>query len=185
MSPSQRTYFFATLWPAACREMGWDPNHRPTRMTFFRVELGSDKSFNDLTQSEFDLLKARCLAIARPADLDAQMAQARQPRLRLETKIGEHLRCLARYLSNPDTYDATLRRHRFHGQKMADMPARDLYHYCLTLNSRLNGATGFRAAAGESVHTMRVAVGLRCPCKLCAARPSDPSAHPGQPASGD
>lgn len=167
MTTKQRAHFFGTLWPRACERMGWDPADRELRLKFFKVELGTPKSFADFSQEDYDKVKATCLAIASPEDLHAQLRLLSQPRERRLFKLRELRACLALYLKNPAAYEQAILERRFNGQRPDDMPDRDLDQYLQTLNARLNGAHGLRARALQSVHDMRLAAGLRCDCRKC------------------
>ena len=80
-----------SLWSAACRTMGWNKNDRQLRLDTFSRVLG--RRINSASEigklKEFDVLKAHLLALARPADLDAQLQQVEQPVIRLRFKIRE------------------------------------------------------------------------------------------------
>ena len=69
--------------------------------------LGYDKSSTELTNAEFDLVKAEFLAVARPGDYRAQAAQVHMPATRKLTFI----RHLLAALQKPESYaDAILNR---------------------------------------------------------------------------
>lgn len=170
MTDRQRSYFFRDLWAPVCQRRGWDPNDRPTRQEFFCAVLGLDepKSFNDLTESEFDRLKARCLAEIRPGDLNAQLRSQDQHRQRLLREIGILKLCLGLYRKYPGAYVQAILQDRFAGQNPEDMNERDLRHLLSTLAGCVNGARGLRAKAGHSLHDMHTAAQTgACPCKQC------------------
>lgn len=143
-----------------------------------------------LTQRHMDALKARLLALARPADLDAQLAQQQQPRRRLEHRLAETQRCLALYVPDVAGYVATVVADKFgvpvdgaltlddlgdrptvrerevmgkSTTELVDGPSQ-LEQLVMTLWARVQA---LRERAGHSLHDMRTRAGVPCDCAQC------------------
>ena len=158
MTSKQRTFFFAQLWPAVCERRGWNPGDRSQRMEFFRSVLDTAKSFVDFSEGDFDRVKARCLAIIRPGDLNSQLNQIRMPRIRLIRCAAELIQCVLVY--KPETYLQGLFEDRFGGRLPSDLDDRELVNLVRTLSRSLNSRGGLRNRAGDSLKEMRVKAGI-------------------------
>lgn len=80
-----------SLWSQVCRVMGWDKADRARRLEVFSAALGREiASSSEIGNVEdFTRLKGHLLALARPADLNAQLRQEAMPRTNLITRVGE------------------------------------------------------------------------------------------------
>lgn len=84
MTSRQRIKLMAEWWPDACTSQGWNKNDREKRIEILSQALGREiTSANEIeTNEDVDAVKAHLLALARPADLTAQLDQANMPRTR-------------------------------------------------------------------------------------------------------
>jgi hypothetical protein len=97
ITKAQHNHYFA-LWGDARRELrrlGLTPKEADAKRKLVHLEAGAidangdPKSHYDLTNDEFDDVKAKFLAISRPADLNAQIHQIDQAIIRARHKAGE------------------------------------------------------------------------------------------------
>jgi hypothetical protein len=184
LTTAQRARLFGDWWPQICKRRGIDHQDREARLDFFAEAGIGRKSVTEMDyKTDFDKLKARCMAILHDSSIGRQIRQMRQPRLRIEDRIEEHFRCLALYMGDVETYVATICLERFHTPDWHDLSELQVPHrnnpkvksspleqFLWTINGRLNGKRGFRARAGDSVHDMRTKAGLECGCSECAPR---------------
>lgn len=90
MSPAQRTMLFS-MFNRACQAANLTGSIARDQ---YREQLtikvcGKVISWNDFNNQQIDGMKAEILAILRPADLDAQLAQIAMPRTRLLYSIDK------------------------------------------------------------------------------------------------
>src|SRR6266511_1892242 len=89
MTKKQHAVFFGTYWPQVCEVKGWDVKDREQRLEFVSLAIGrmvtSAAEVDHL--KDYDKLKAECLAVIEPANLNAQLRQLRQEQNRLLRKI--------------------------------------------------------------------------------------------------
>lgn len=126
------------LWTQACRVMGWDKDDREKRLEVFSEALGRAISTSSEIGNvdDFTKVKTHLLALARPADLNAQLRQANMPRKNLLVRIGEFEPALVNHLlkqrftfavwlrrSHPDFTGATISKGT--AKKLARNPAPD------------------------------------------------------------
>ena len=179
MTPRQRALYFRE-WSrvrAACKAAALP---MPDRHELHRRALGQDKSSKDFNNDDLDAVLGVFRAISQPASLGSQLRQQRQPRARQEMSIEQILRCLALYVDDVDAYVASLCLARFHTidwRELSDVKrphktnphaaSSPLDQFRWTLSGRLNGADGFRAQAGHSLHEMKTLAGVPCTCKAC------------------
>ena len=80
-----------SLWTQVCNALGWDKGDRAKRLEVFSAALGRPvTSSGEIGNVEdFTRLKGHLLALARPADLNAQLRQEAMPRTNLRVRIGE------------------------------------------------------------------------------------------------
>lgn len=85
MTPKQRIHLMAELWPAAAAALGCPANVRERRIEEIGRALGRPVvSASEIkTNRDFDLVKGHLLALAQPANLNAQVRQENMPRTRL------------------------------------------------------------------------------------------------------
>lgn len=71
-----------SLWTQVSKVLGCDKDDRDARLDFFSRSLGRRivSSSEIGKMDDFTRLKAACLAVIRPADLDSQMRQAEMPK---------------------------------------------------------------------------------------------------------
>ena len=167
-------------WGAVSRHCKAAAQPVPDRHELHVRALGADKSHKAFTNADLDKVLGVFRAISNPDSIGRQLRQIDQPRARKLAKIAEIKRCLALYITDPDGYVLSVIEDKFTGVlHIADLsnnpphPDRpsQLDQLIMTLEARLNGAEGFRAAAGDSVHDMRTAARLRCTCSKCTSRP--------------
>jgi len=75
MSPSQRSTYFATLWPAACKAQGWNPKDAERRRDVTHAATGK-ASTSGLTEDQITLLFIKLKWLADPTNFDLAMADA-------------------------------------------------------------------------------------------------------------
>jgi len=205
MTQRQMIYLNADLWPAACRFQGWAANDRCKRLEVLAQlvgrplesskEIDSGKDFDAVRKGLQELAAKlplddgglaarkrvkirehlRCLALYHP-DAEGYFRQmvldlcgggpAENSFAIRETPLQHLIEDLSsqpviRRKRNGDTYEASS----------------DLERVLMTLNGRLNGATGFRAKARDSLHDMLKKAGLPCACKQCSGRDALPRVH--------
>lgn len=100
MSPAQRTMLFS-MFNRACQAANLTGSIARDQ---YREQLtikvcGRVISWNDFNNQQIDGMKAELLAILRPADLDAQLAQINQPRKRLIHAINQYPGALSKSIS--------------------------------------------------------------------------------------
>ena len=143
--------------------------------------LGRDVSSKTLNNNQLDEVLKVFRAVARSADVGAQIRLQDQERERTLYAIEKQLRCVALY-RDADAYLATVIKEKFRGAKslddLGDKPRircqpgttdlqegpSDLTMLIYTLAARLNG---LRNAAGDSIHAMKTKAGVRCDCAPC------------------
>jgi len=194
MTQRQMIYLNADLWPAACRFQAWAVKDRGKRLEVLAQLVGRplESSTEIDSGKDFDAVRKGLQELAAKMPLDDGGLAARK-----RVKIHETLRCLDLYteadgyfrsivrdvcgtlgldpeqfrtialprlvdsISAQPVWRADRRGEAYEGDS-------DLERVMKTLNARVNGKTGFRASAGDSVHDMLVAAGLKCFCKLCS-----------------
>ena len=190
MNVKQRNYLMIDLWPMACRTQHWKVSDRELRLRVLGEAIGRPiKSANDLNgTNDFDRVKAHLKALADSVqgaiEVDnPEMGKAR----RLRERISEVMRCIALYVADPDGYLREVIKDGMHGGRRHECPALEdldarprfrgsrempsqLEQLLMTLSARLNGKTGLRNKAGDSLHDMRIKAGLECACRLCRPR---------------
>lgn len=103
ITTAQRLYLFidhkdrrsgqmnVSLWSRVCEVNGWDRSDRQLRLDFFSQALGrpiaSSSQIGKL--KDFDELKAACLAVIQPNNLEAQLRQAEMEKTRRIHAIKE------------------------------------------------------------------------------------------------
>ena len=92
--------------------------------------LGSLVSWSDLTNAQVDKIKAELLAVVKPADLDAQLAQLNQPRIRALHAINQTT------LARGGAYVAKIARDKFQTGDPDLLTTGQLQHLAMTLNER-------------------------------------------------
>jgi hypothetical protein len=75
MTPPQRSRYFGTLWPAACKAQGWDKKDETKRQEVTHEATGS-ASTSSLTQGQLTLLFNRLKWLADPSNFDKAYADA-------------------------------------------------------------------------------------------------------------
>jgi len=100
MTTGQRIHLMADLWPAACREQGWNTEDRDLRLKVLSEALRRPlTSANEVGgNDEFDLVKSHLKTLANSLNgamesIDPNIGRAR----RLRKKIIELVRCLNLY----------------------------------------------------------------------------------------
>ena len=97
MTSAQRFHLFidthdnVSLWTQACMAMGWDKEDRELRMAEFSKALGRQiKTSSEIDHlKDFDAVKGHLLALARPADMAAQLRITNMAKTRLIHRIKE------------------------------------------------------------------------------------------------
>src|ERR1051325_8667356 len=89
MTKKQNAVFFSQYWPQVCEVKGWAVDDREQRLEFVSLAVGRMvSSAADVDHlKDYDRLKAECLAVIDPTNLNAQLRQLRQPQNRLIRKI--------------------------------------------------------------------------------------------------
>lgn len=129
MTANQRARFFGVLWPDACAAQGWDANDRERRLDLFEAVLGERKSFSDFTESDFDLVQARCLMLAD------NLQGAREDG---DREAGERRRLCHRIHQFPTAYWQAIARARFRETDLDRLDLSQLTQLRNTLNAREN-----------------------------------------------
>jgi uncharacterized protein YjiS (DUF1127 family) len=156
----------------------------PDRHELHRRALGRDRSSKDFSNEEFDKVLAEFRAISQPASVNAQLRQQRQPRTRLEFSLDELLACIGLYVADAEAYAAGICLDKYGTPDFRDLSdvavphkrnpkesSSPLDQFRWTLARSLNGKTGLRNKAGDSLHDMKMKAGLPCHCATyCAKR---------------
>ncbi len=138
-----------------------------------------------LTNEHMDALKGRLLALARPADLNAQLRQQDMPRRRAEHPLVDLQKCLGVYVPDVAGYVATVIADKFGvpaggaltlddlsdqprvwrgaNGKLVEGPSQ-VKQLIMTLAARVQAK---RKAAKDSIHDMRQKAGVACYCRIC------------------
>lgn len=194
---------FWRLWSQACRTQGWTAadgcpsaqidaeRKRVLRECGFESLTAVDRldGFTKVKNALLVLASDRTdLAAAREAD-DVQVNRARTLRWVIRHEL---LPCLALYEPDAEAYMRSVMADKSRWWKvdrpgcaiaLEDLEAGPLEQLRMTLNARLNSK---RRAAGDTIHDMRVAAGLKCTCSTCRhtsaavmpAGPADPENEP-------
>lgn len=202
-------------WAAACRTQGWtrEAGLSSAQIDAKRREIMAALGYRSLTEIDnagFDRLLARVRTLAdnlrgaidevRPSNTHAR---------RLLWKIEWLTKCLALYLGGKDRAEAYVRSicadkfewkdnlpRNYYALSAERAPGKEdseLDHLRITLTARLNGRTGLRAQAGDTVHDMCTKAGVLCACEPCKdaratarrarlAGPMKPAGKPSAPA---
>lgn len=164
---------------AVCRAAAWP---EPDRHALHVRALGAAKSSKEFNNEDLDKVLAEFRAISQPAGVKAQLRQQRQPRTRLEFSLDELLACLGLYVADAHAYAAGICLDRFGTPDWTELSMEAVPHrsdpavsssqldqFRWTLARALNGKTGLRNRAGDTLHDMKLKAGLPCHCaKLCA-----------------
>lgn len=104
MSQAQRGYLLwggNSLWRQVCAKLGWEFPANEERHKIY-AELYAEGqgdlthlNFKDFSQKDFDVLKARFLALIDPADVQGQLDAMEQRRKRLEHACMEQAKAAA------------------------------------------------------------------------------------------
>jgi hypothetical protein len=131
VSKEQIRSFRAFLWRDACAAMGWDAEDDEFRFSMLSEWLGREiRSFKEVGRlEEFDKVKAECLALSQPANVNGQIRQINQPLIRLRWKC----RRMA-----PQAYREAIMRARFHTTNLDDLDEGQLTQLRNTLAARSN-----------------------------------------------
>jgi hypothetical protein len=101
---TKQLQFYRVLWSQAKRMLvahGMSSREaEEERHAIHRRTLGYDKSSKELTNEEFDQVKGAFLAISKPGDMKAQLAQAAMPKTRRLVTLRHYLAAIGR----PDEY---------------------------------------------------------------------------------
>lgn len=91
MTKNQRITLMADWWPAACAAQNWNVSDRDKRLAVLSDAVGRElKSASDLNHlTDIDAVKSHLLALAKPADLDSQVAIQNMPRTRAIYRIEQ------------------------------------------------------------------------------------------------
>lgn len=183
MTPRQTSLYFRE-WGYV---RGYCKAHRlpePDRHALHVQALGADKSSKEFTNEDFDKVLAVFRAIHQPANVNAQLRQIREPRKRAEFPFPELFKLLGLYVGDVDAYVASICLDQFGTPDWRDLSetvapekynprwkSSQLQKLRYSLNKCLNGKTGLRNKAGDSLHDMRIKAGLKCTCaSICAKR---------------
>lgn len=138
---------------------------------------GDHYSLTRMGNRELDAVYAELLAVTRPADINAQVRQQQMPRRRALHALHQYMVCLALYVDDVAGYVAALAGDKFGCPAEGEFGPDDLAwngtepaleQLIYTLAARLDDK---RAAAGDSVHAMKVRAGMPCDCRTCCSRP--------------
>ncbi len=127
MSPSQRTMLFS-MFNRACQAAtitGSIARDQYREQLTIKV-CGKLMSWNDLNNRQIDGIKSELLAILKPADLDAQIAQINQPRTRALHSIQRHA----------PSYVAKIARDKFQHDDLDLLTVEQLQQLAMTLSNR-------------------------------------------------
>ncbi len=86
MSPSQRSTYFARLWPDACKAQGWNPKDEDRRRDITHAATGQD-STSKLNQKQITLLFNKLAWLADPNNFEKAYADANP-----EIALADHQR---------------------------------------------------------------------------------------------
>ena len=168
---SAQTKLYWREWAAVRRVCKAAALPEPDRHELHARALGADKSSTDFDNADLDRVLAEFRAISQPASVSAQLRQQRQPRRRMEFSIDELLLCIGLYVADAEAYAASICLARFKSPDFRELSERELEQFRWTLAGRLNGKTGLRNKAGDSLHDMKTKAGLPCHCATyCAKR---------------
>lgn len=136
MTFGQRSSYWS-MFGDICRAKGWanDSEHRREWHVLAGLGPCSAKEINHL--KGFDAIKAVWLAVTRPNDVNAQLAQLKMARTRIIVKI--------RSIAHEDYIAALLNSDRFRRLGAAcleDLTDRDLEQFLFTISRAVNNAKG-------------------------------------------
>lgn len=154
-----------------------------------------------LTNEHMDGLIGRLRAISQPDNLQVQLKQQRQPRMRREERLSEIHACLGVYVDDVAGYVARVISDKFGVPGRGSLTLEDLSDHprfitgrdgkleerpsqllmlIYTLWSRIQE---HRQNAGHSLHDMRIAARVPCACAQCrkAALTAPKTPQPAQP----
>jgi hypothetical protein len=156
MSPRQRSYYHATLWPAVCAAQGWAATDRDRRAKVTQEATGVP-STRDLDQHQITALFALCGHLAGYPAATAtwhriQRTSARAVNLQRQ---GEHHRAAAGYRAGGK---ADMGRFRKIGDDAIapEMDEREAAQYAMTMRARA-------ASARRRIATAAAADEIDCP----------------------
>lgn len=173
ITKSQRITLMAELWPAACRQQGWDENDKTMRYAVFAEVLGDREphksnlaagghiSANDFLsegeRDDFGAIKRHLLLLS-----GKDLLQADPVRRRLLWIVTDRLMpCYRVY--KPGAALETILRERFSRIKgvntIDDLSLTNVKKLIYTLTARVNTA---RKAAGDTPHEMCQAAEVQC-----------------------
>lgn len=166
------------LWSAACRDRGWRASDRALRLATFSRILGREITTTDDIGRLDECTKLMAeLKAMRGTDVNAGLEATNPGRNRARNWRWliryVTLPCLALYEPDPLAYLRTILEQKTRHRK-TDRPERPATmddfddaickQIYMTLHARLNTK---RAAAGHTIHEMRLAAGVPCDCAKC------------------
>jgi len=188
MTKKQNAKFFGEYWPQVCEVKGWRADDREQRLEFISIAIGrmigSASEVDHL--KDYDRLKAECLALLDPTNLNAQLRQLRQDQNRLVRKIQwiqvallaamEDGNCEERNAA-AERFVLAIMRDKFHTEDILGISYRpeprgrdgawiksDLETLRDTLAARINQR---RREKKLTIHQLNQLAGVRCDCKRC------------------
>jgi hypothetical protein len=187
MTQKQNSTFFGHYWPQVCEVKGWRPDDKEQRLEFISMAIG--RMIGSATEvdhlKDYDLLKAECLAVLDPTNVNAQLRQLRQDQNRLVRKIQWIQVALLAAMEEgnleernaaAERYVIAVMRDKFRTEDIfaisykAEPRGRpgllksDLETLRDTIAARINER---RREKGLTIHELNQLAGIRCDCKHC------------------
>lgn len=141
MTPSQRSTYFGTLWPAACKAQGWNPKDEERRRDVTHAATGKE-STSKLTQEQITLLFNKLKWLADPTNFDLAMADA-NPELALaankRNNVIWRIEQAAAGQSLNETYLAKVAENKctaHHVKSWRELPLQELVNFSRTIAAR-------------------------------------------------
>jgi hypothetical protein len=134
MTPKQKTLYWRE-W-AAVRQAKPDAD----RHTLHAEALGRDKSSNAFDNADLDKVLGVFRAISRPADVNAQIRQLNQPRIRSMHRLQELTTELGVHFGNQfraESYVVVICQNKFHQNFFTELSDRELQQLVMTVENRL------------------------------------------------
>lgn len=170
MTPRQRSTYFGTLWPEACKAQGWkrSDEHRRKLVTFAAT---GEESSSALDQDQITLLFIKLKALADPQNFDKALADSDPAAALAENKrknlIWRIVRAAAKIPGDPEAWLAALASERFGGSDWRKLGHSDLLRFSMQAAKRTT----------EEAVTRR-ATRRKAPLKSTSAQTMQPECSP-------
>lgn len=182
MNAKQRSIYFGSLWPAACRTQGWkaSDDHQRRRVTFAAT---GETSITELDEDQITLLFTKLSWLADPHNFDKAFRDSDPAAALAENKrkqiIWRILDSAAKVPGDPEAWLADISKDRHGTSDWRKLPDAQLKRFAMTVSGRTT--TQAREKRAAKPRKGRAARTVQTDCTVPAKMPWTPTvftAHP-------